>query len=518
MNFLQRAMISLRRQFFKTILLFSVICLLGILMSFGFSTRQGIINTDLALRQQLPAVATIHLDELLLEEERAQRGEWVEFDVVTPELIREIGELPYVRMFDYTAWGHHFFSDTLVRVFSETLFAQMEQQQHNLIDWVSLSARHDVTFEQFPLKGIHHQQVVDIESGLIELVAGRVFSEEEVENGTHVILVSQAFLEANGLTVGSVIEMDYRIYDEFSGAQPFEVLLAEQAFEFEIIGAFDHVMEEEAWQRGVDVQLHIELINRIYVPNRVVESVLPLYLETFSQTNPELIDHLRASDDIEEVIRYEQLLFLLDDPTDLVAFAHEASLRLPDFWTVSDLSNAYANMASSMATMEHMANWVVIGAIVASLAVLSLLILLFMKDRQIEIGIYLALGERKKRLMGQMLVELFLVATVAMTFSLFVGHLMASGLSTAMLRTELIRQAEVEQVGDARGETPENLGFRFEMSHDEMLSLYQTSLSVSMVLILYVTTFVVVVVSTIFPIVFLLKVNPKDILLKGAIG
>ncbi|MCL1991219.1 MAG: ABC transporter permease [Defluviitaleaceae bacterium] len=516
MNFSKRALLSLKRQWVKTMLLLGVIFLLGSLMAFAFTIRQAIINTDMALRQQLPAVTTIHLNEELLEEERELRGEWVEFEVVTPALIREIGTLPYVRMFDYTAWGHHFFSDVFIRAFDADFLNELGHAQPE--DWGRLSFHHDVDFERFTLKGIHHHEVVDIEAGLIELVAGRAFTENEVDEGAHVVLVSQDFLVANRLSLGSQIVLDYRIYDEFSGAAPFEVLLAEQAFELEIIGVFEHQLVNEAWRQGIDINHHIEMINRIYVPNRVVESVLPLYLETFSEMNPELIVHLTETDNIEEIIRYEQLLFLLYDPTDLVAFAHAASQRLPAFWTVSDLSNAYADIASSMVIMGDLANGIVIGTIFASWTVLSMLILVFIKDRQLELGIYLALGEGKKRLTGQILIELLLLVTVAITCALFVGHLMASELSTVMIRTDLMRQAELDEFSRVSGETPETLGFRFEMTHEEMLALYDTSLNTSTILLFYLVTSIVVSLSTLLPTVYLLKMNPKDVLLKGSIG
>ena len=485
-------------------------------MSVAISIRYAIINTDLALRQRLPAIATIHVDEQALQEERELHDEWIYFEYVTPTLIREIGSLPYVRAFDYTTWGHHFFSDTLIRAFNADLFA--DSFPGSDIDSGSFAIREGVSFEQFTLKGIQNPHVVDIEAGLIHLASGRVFTEDEVENGAHVTLVSQAFLEANGLALGQNVVLEYRIYDEFSDHEnPLDHLMGTKVFELEIIGVFDHALPENAFSLE-EIHEHIELINRLYVPNQTIEAILPLYFDTLLETHPEMLEHLMGEGELEDMLRYEQIIFLLNDPLDLESFRTAVNRRLPEFWTTSDLSNAYADMSTSMAMMQEIANALAISAFVATVLTLGMLILIYIKDRKLEIGVYLALGEKKNKIVGQVMIELLVVTTLALTFALFIGNVVATQVSMQMIQTDLVRQSNEERITVTLADTPEALGFRHEMTHEEMFELYDTSLNLSTVLVFYGTTFAIIAISIIPPIYYLVKLQPKNVLIKGAIG
>ena len=519
MNFLKRAILSLKRQLFKTILLFTLIFLLGILMSAAISIRNAIINTDYALRQRLPAIATIHVDEHRLQAEQGLSDEWIYLGSVAPTLIREIGTLPYVRAFDYTAWGHHFFSETLIRTFNTDLFLLAEHPQENAIDRESLTIREGVPFEQFTLKGIQHPDVLDIEAGLIDLVLGRVFCASEIADGDHVTLVSQSFLESNNLSLGDYVMLEYRIYDEFTGREnSFDYLIATKVFELEIIGVFDHTLSVDAILSISNINEHIRIVNQLYVPNRLIESVIPFYFDTFMEMNPEILRDLIDIEDIEDMIRYENIVFLLNDPLDLESFVREANHRLPEFWVTSDLSSTYADMSSSMTTMREIADALAISTSIATIMTLGLLILICIKERKLEMGVYLALGERKGKIIGQILVEILVVSIFSISLALILGHFLASEISNTMIRTDLIRQSEMDRITFVLADTPEALGFRHEITHEEMLELYDTSLSLIMVLIFYGTTFAIISISIIPPVYYLVKLQPKSVLIKGSIG
>jgi len=518
MKFFTRANLSLKRQLFKTSLLFCLIFLLGVLMSGAVSIRAAIVNTDRGLRQQLPAIVTIHLDGQRLNEERELRDEWIYFDTIPPALIREIGEFPYVRSFDYTAWGYHFFSERLIRAFNEDLFLLIDHPQENLRDHGSFRAREEVAFEQFTLKGIHNPNVVDIESGLVELISGRVFTAAEVESGENVAIVSHPFLKANNLSLGDDLILEYRIYDEFSGRNPLDYLLATQEFMLEIIGVFEHRLPEDETLSVGAIHQHINLVNQLYVPNRLIESTLDLYFDTFLETDPEVLGEFLGEESIEDVIRYENIIFLLNDPLDLQPFRDHVNGLLPEFWTTSDLSSAYADIASSMGMMLEIADALAISAFVATLLTLGLLILICLKERNLEIGIYLALGEKREKIIGQILIEIFIVATLALSLSLVAGHFLATELSTHMIQNDLLRQSTEERVTIIEADTPEALGFRHEMTHEEMFELYDTSLDLTTVFIFYGITYVIIFISVIPPIYYLVKLQPKNILLKGRIG
>lgn len=117
---------------------------------------------------------------------------------LTSELIREVGQLSDVRMFDYALWGYNFLKPSLIPV---TSFEETEFDVGGIPG-------------AFTLRGIQYHHVMDIELGLIEFREGRVFTEDEIKTGASVTMVNQAFLTENALTIGDTITLMYRIYNE----------------------------------------------------------------------------------------------------------------------------------------------------------------------------------------------------------------------------------------------------------------------------------------------------------------
>lgn len=518
MNLLKRAWLSIRRRLGKFMLFLSCVFLLAVLMSGAFSVQQAITNTDAALRAQLPAVATLVIDVEASQEYFEETGTFPE-DTVTPSTIREIGALSYVEAFDYTAWGFNFFSSELNRAFNADLFSHLDLPESGIRDTGSLSYWEETPLEQFTLKGGQHPDILDIEVGLIELRAGRTFTKEEVETLSYVAVVSQDFLSVNNLSLGSILTLDYLIFNEAEGVvsddhHSEENLLAEQTFELEIIGVFEKLLEPDA--ESFEVQHYIDFVNRIYVPNVVVESIVDLYMEVLPEIDPEFYAEISAIDNIEEVLGYDNFLFLLYDPMDLVAFADEANDLLPGFWVVEDLSNTYSDISNSMEMMNEIADWLVIGSVFATLVVLGLLILLFLVDREQEVGIYLALGEKKHKILIQFIFEIMIAAIIGMTFALFVGNLMGSHVSQTMIEQDVMRQLEdperIETFGLLYG-----MGFRVDMTHEEMLELYEVTLDASTIVLFYAVTLSTVLVTTSVPIWMVVNMKPKEILMSGKI-
>jgi len=518
MTIFKHILIHIKRHPVKVLLQFALVFLLSTLASSAISIRQAIINTDQNLRRQLPAIAMIRQDVEAHTLAGELTGEWITIEGVHASVVREIGILPYVRMFDYTAWGFQFFSTDLVRVFYPELIEDVV-----LTDQHSLLAQ-GVGFEQFNLKGIHNPYVADIEAGLIDLVTGRVFTALEVENGDHVALVSQNFLLINNLQLGDTLLLEYKIYREEAGTLIIEQhfaednLLGSKIFELEIIGVFEHTFEENPDQNVMEISNHFEIINRFYVPNKLIESTIELYVEVLSEEYPEFLEEFLGAESVEDFIQYENMVFLLYDPIYLSSFRYAAERILPEFWVISDLSNAYATISSSMEMMNEIADGLLIGASLAIMITLSLLLIIFLRDRQLEIGIYLALGKKKINIAFQVIIEILIIAFIAITCSLFVGNILASEISIAMIQHDLERQEAEGTSISILGESLESMGFRFEITPEEMLEAYDVSLSVEVIITFYSLTISVIVSSALIPVVYIMKSKPKDILLKSSIG
>jgi len=526
MKALARAKTTLKRKIGSTLILLALILLLGTLVSAAVSVLFAVERTHHNLRSQLPAIATIRLDESSILEQELLTGIMPEFSHVTAPLIKEIGNLTYVRMFDYTAWGYRFFSHDLRRTFDPNWFLLVEHTgtMQEQIDLGSLVETVGLDFDQFLLKGVQLPYIADIEAGLIELVSGRTFTENEIYNVYPVALVSQQFLNSNNLMLGDSMRFYYKIFEERPGLMIPEFhfsddnLLARRGVDLDIIGVFDYQLPSGEGINFWNIESYINMVNRIYVPNAFIESMLSLYLEAFENLDSELFEMLSAVEDVSDMIYYENILFLLNCPSELDSFSTAASNILPDFWIPSYLSSAYAEISNSMLMINDLAIQVLVGTVIAAICLITLLLLIFIKDRQNELGIYLVLGEKKGTILKQLIYEVLFVSVIAIFFAIFIGNVMAEQISTSMIQRDLIQQADQEGSNLISNRMLEGMGFRFEMTHEQMLASYDVSMDVQAVLIFISVSVGVIILALVLPSIYILKMKPRSLISKGSIG
>ena len=492
MNYARRATASIFRKPAKSLLLFGLVFILGTLISGALSIGRAVQNTEANLLARLPGIATIDIDRNMEREYRIEVGNnWATLNPDPIELgtLRQIGELPYVRAFDYTI-SFGFMSRVLLPY-------RQEPVPH-------LGAEH------ITLTGVHNPYITDMEAGLIELTRGRTFKEGE----THVAIVSEAFARTNNLMLGSMMELESIAVDinAFGSVFNWPIMLADYVLrevihEVEIVGLFDMAGEVgigSPWHEGDGAQ---QLKNRIYLPPPLIETMMQFerdaYLEQFG--------HL--SDLPPETQLWS--IYLLHDPRDLTAFMEAANDLLPPGWVMTDLSQNFGTLMGSMDTLLWIADQILWASLVATVLILSLLITLFLRDRRHEIGTYIALGERKSRILLQILSEVLSVATVATLLSLLSGTLISTALSRQLLEQDLAERVHEQTLLGMSNTVPQALEMfnPGQMSVDEMLSAYDTSLSLTAVILLLAIGLGAVLLSTVAPLIYVMRIEPRKILL-----
>jgi len=520
MNRINRARISIVRQPIRTFILFTLFILLGSATAGAVSVNRAIEATAVNLTRQTPAIATVIQDNDSFFEyiEFHDRYPDHESRLLTSEIIESIGNLPYVRAFDYALISQEFYSRELVLPHDLTLYASVGIE--SVIIWQMLnqfSLGMD-RFEHFRLKGIHNPIVLDIEEGAIELVSGRVFTEDEIQLARPVTLISQAFADANNLHVGATFTLEQNLYNwgdstgELSDIFQDDNLILSEIVELEVIGIFTPSAIMDEYTNETDLMNHMDFNHLLYVPMGIVKLPTLLWLDYLQENAPEQLDEFGLFD-------YEHVIFVLYDPLDLGQFNEAASALLPEFWLMNDLTRAFRDITISMNALSQVAHWTLVGASMASVLILGLVITLFLRDRKQEMGIYLALGEKKRNIIFQMLIELLAILSISMVIALFIGNTMANHLSLTMLRNEMASNMTPIDMGMVTGINDFNqMGFGFWMTHEQMLDAYTFTLDASVVATFIIASLMIVLLSTILPIIYLSKLNLKNILEKASIG
>ena len=488
MNFFKRAMTTIYRQPIKFCIFLILVILMGMLTSGAISIRQAIINTEQNLRRRMPSIATViqDFDYEALSEIYEETGEWseVEIERITPELIREIGAFPQVKIYDYTidlSWG--------VTGRGLNMWENPKFQSPNLGEYdEELGIR-------LRIRGVSNSDFIETREGLIDLISGRSFYEHEIHNfeERYPALVASGFAEINSLDIGSVFNVQVIVFGDF----PYEAeILLEETFPLEVIGIFNPIYRAVAEDADIGQLFQSDrhqmmMQHRIYVPNAVAE----------------LMFNVRAQNvfEVDEVFLHN--FFILNDPMDIHEFVSEIE-KLPGSWRVMDLSSSFSEISASMESILDIANLIFFLSIGATLLVISLLVILLMRERKHEIGIYLALGEEKRKIIAQMCFELFPLAFIGIIIALFLGNVIANQISQEILRQDLARG----DVITGEWNPLEELGYRFELTHEEMLENYDVRLNTRVVSYFISIGLALIVISTTTPIVHATNVNPKKLL------
>ena len=144
--------------------------------------------------------------------------------------------------------------------------------------------------------------------------------------------------------------------------------------------------------------------------------------------------------------------------------------------------------------------------------------MLFLKERRQEMGIYLALGEKKTNIICQILFEVLTIALIGISIAIFMGDTLATTISRQLLHAELTRPVELDPLADHGGEiwieNWQDLGFDNNLSVEEMLAAFDTSLNFQTIGLVFTVGFGTVMISTVVPIVYVLKLEPKKLLLQ----
>ena len=521
MNFFKRALASMGRRPGKTVILLLLVFVLGNVISGAVSIRQAVLNTDSNLRAQLPAVAVLEVDWQAREAYGLRTGEWPDVENLTGDIIRQVGALPYVEAFNYSI-STQVSSETLVRYWNPVT---PEGQDWVEEDWESVRHR-GADFENMELRGVSVPELFEIQTDLMELVEGRLLTEEEIQSGAQKAIISQALARENNLQAGSVIELENIVFDQerfweegggdWALLHTEEFILERQPLELEVVGIVSFIAEpdnddhRDLWQFN---QQKSQLENRIVVPNALVEPQISWALDMNERHNP---DAAHWREDQEGWMLTPRSIFQLENPAYLQAFAAAATEIMPNFHTVTDLSNTFSDIAGSMETMLLIANIVLWVAVGATLVILSLLITLFLRDRKYEIGIYLALGEKKSKVVTQVLLEVMSTAIVAVALSLVTGSMISSGISQQMLENDLIARQEESWQGGwsiSQGDIELAMFSPGNMSMQDMLEAYDVSLDGTTIAVFFGVAMATVLVSTTAPILYVMRLNPKKIMM-----
>ena len=148
-----------------------------------------------------------------------------------------------------------------------------------------------------------------------------------------------------------------------------------------------------------------------------------------------VITNLAAAQQLTGSQQLTRATYFAENPHQLKSLTDRAkSLPNVDWqkFSLTDNGAAFAGVLQNIAGIQNILTIATIGAAAAGLAVLSLVLVLWVRGRLHEIGILLSIGTSKRQIIGQFLAELAIIAAVSSVFALGIGSVASSQISTAL--------------------------------------------------------------------------------------
>lgn len=210
--------------------------------------------------------------------------------------------------------------------------------------------------------------------------------------------------------------------------------------------------------------------------------------------------------------------YFVDDPANVESFIQQAKILIKSNYKIESNNDLYKQAVAPLEKISATAKLYSLIIILAGVLIICLIIAIFLKGRNFEYGVLLALGEKKIKIIGQTLLEVILPVCLAFFIGLAAGNIAAKQISSIMLKNEV--QTELQQQEDIKNSSSTSgsggmvsvSGLAEKPTQAAPIDNINITLTPGDCAKLALVSLLIVIVSVIIPCVSILRFNPRKIL------
>lgn len=401
---IKNALLSLKKNIGKTILLFVIIVVITNLVIAGLSIQSATKKSMDQIRSSLGNDVTLSVDFRNMMKNRKPSEAVSNETSLTTTMADSLKDLKYVKNYNYQiSTSANSNSISAVETASDNSNNQQDtnkpndqpEQASNQVDF-TISANTTMKY------------LDSFTNNNYKLTKGRLLTTKDQNTNNCVIETNLA--SDNDLSVGDAFTITTTVNDEIITQ------------ELTIVGIYEIQSTNEIGSAHFN-----NPVNTIYTDLSIGQTLTG------------------SSENITSAIYY------LDDPENAEAFVELAKKKSDiDFDTFSlDANNRlYQQNASSLESMKSFAKMFVWIVVIAGSAILCLILALTIRNRYYEIGVLLSLGQSKVKIIAQQLIEVGLIAVVAFVISLGTGQLTSHYMGNMLESSSSSNVMQMGQKGD----------------------------------------------------------------------
>ncbi len=420
MNCFQLAVRSVIRRPVKSMLLFSVVFMISLFLLSGMASKNAGVAVQDKTRQAVGA-------GIMLMENEEDRHTRID------EIINKIGENTEGSLDGVTVEKLELAGGTSWATYTDNSFETLQIDDIEKITAVSGISDYNITTAVTPVNPVNFTRIEDSDvdqssdflgvslignrkmeldpnvlSGNVTIKDGRMITADNSD----VCVISKELAEKNQLSVGDKLKFN----DCHDREDP-------SAYEAEIVGIYEVKQKMTPYMSGDTFRSENVIFTDLSFPEKAEgKAGNPLYEKAYFK--------------VQDVKQYDT--------------TKDAIKKVKIDWKRYDLIDNNGNletMSSNFNDLEDVSQILIYVVIAASSIILFLVFVFWLKNRTQEIGILLALGTPKIKILGQILLEALLIGALAVTLS-FTAAPGVSKITADYLVKQQVRQAEEQELLD----------------------------------------------------------------------
>ena len=535
MNFFNRALKNVTRKLSKSILLLLTFFVIGNFVIVGLGISQASENAKIATRRKMRAVVTYEIDYDAINEyvnSLTDQEEIDEFynngfpkisindvtDILADERVLTANAL-YTSQFYQT-------EDLDYVHLNNQAEEQMDQTESCYIDVDGNEICQTYMNPAFFVKANYYPNMIEFVENSFQIVDGRFYTQEEIDDDANVALIPQALADQNGLRVGDTVSFyttDPNSLAQGSYLADTGITVDDIRLDLEIIGIYTHNQAVDPSSDNYDWLYPYENPdNMVLMPATTIAAqslkIQQASFDHFAELYPDDEYYQNpANRPTEELVSYiSDVTILLNDPLEVEPFVAEHGQDIPQFTVMNANNDEFDRLSRPLDTLSLFANFIVWLVVINAVVIITLVTALTLKTREYEIGVLLSIGASKFKIVAQFFVELALVAIIGFTISIGTGSLVAGKIGEAVLDYQITTSGVNEESDDIYYPDYESIwdtDYTTDITLDDLVGEYSVSISPLIILEIYVLGLGIVLVSILIPSLMIMRFNPKRILM-----
>ena len=407
--------------------------------------------------------------------------------------------------------------DEQINVLIDELNANEKVQKVNYVKRLGLA--------QFPLSWVenlnlsdYYVNYTDYYLGLLtpsssiydyEWLEGRYYTEDELKGDEHLIVIGDG--NAYGIVDGEVRQIlhvgDY--YDLYFNGYEFVDgyylgVSRENKISCKIIGIYNKKTIKDEYK----MTAYRTQYNGIELPINTVEEIIRIH-----DQNLDGMDEIYRDMILDSGLTYAKEATSIPYLNVELKGVQTADLLKEDLLNTSAIPNPtyaahtskedYRYVQAPLENLEALANVTLVSSVILVIVLLSLVSILFIRNRTTEIGILMSMGERKRNILIQFAGEILIVGLLATSVAMVSGNYLGNVISNKFIEIQIDVDSEMDYQEENEG----------AITQLDLLEVYDIEMNLEYIVTIYVGSAIILILSSVAPLRFILKISPKNVML-----